>query len=93
MNMSHVISVLQTVLPVLVMLCVGMLCRSRKLISREGVNALKSVVVNITLPAVLLGAFATTRYTLMDIVVPLMMFLVCLTAWALGRVGMKVFRL
>lgn len=91
--MSHVISVLQTVLPVLVMLCVGMLCRSRKLISREGVNALKSVVVNITLPAVLLGAFATTRYTLMDIVVPLMMFLVCLAAWALGRVGMKVFRL
>lgn len=91
--MSHAIAVLQTILPVLVMLVIGMLCRSSGLVSREGVNALKSVVVNITLPAVLLSAFATTRYTLMDVVVPLMMFLVCLAAWALGRAGAKVFKL
>ena len=91
--MGHVTEVLRTVLPVLVMLCVGMLCRRVKLISREGVNALKNVVVNITLPAVLLSAFATTRYTLMDIVVPLLVFLVCLAAWALGRVGAKLFKL
>ena len=91
--MGHVTEVLRTVLPVLVMLCVGMLCRRVKLISREGVNALKNVVVNITLPAVLLSAFATTRYTLMDIVVPLLVFLVCLAAWALGRVGTKLFKL
>ena len=91
--MGHVTEVLRTVLPVLVMLCVGMLCRRVKLISREGVNALKNVVVNITLPAVLLSAFATTRYTLMDVVVPLLVFLVCLAAWALGRVGTKLFKL
>lgn len=91
--MDRVLEVLRTVLPVLVMLGIGMLCRSRKLISREGVNALKSVVVNITLPAVLLSAFATTRYTLMDVVVPLLMFLVCLAAWALGRAAMRVFGL
>ena len=91
--MGHVTEVLRTVLPVLVMLCVGMLCRRVKLISREGVNALKNVVVNITLPAVLLSAFATTRYTLMDVVVPLLVFLVCLAAWALGRVGAKLFKL
>ena len=83
--MNRIMEVLQTVLPVLVMLLIGMLCRSRRLISREGINALKSVVVNITLPAVLLNAFATTRYTLMDVVIPLMMFGVCLLAWALGR--------
>ena len=57
--------VLQTVLPVLLMIGIGMLCRRKNLISREGVNALKSTVVNITLPAVLLKAFATTRYTFM----------------------------
>ena len=82
--MNRTIEALQTVLPVLIMLGIGMLCRSRKLISREGVNALKSVVVNITLPAVLLSAFATTRYTPMDIVIPLLMFLLCLAAWLLG---------
>ncbi len=91
--MSRIMEVLQTVLPVVAMLGIGMLCRSRRLISREGINALKSVVVNITLPAVLLNAFATTRYTLMDVVIPLMMFGVCLLAWALGRLGGRLFRL
>ena len=60
--MARVIEVLQTVLPVVIMLGIGMVCRSRKIISREGIGALKSVVVNIALPAVLLSAFATTKY-------------------------------
>ena len=85
--------VVKTILPVLVMLGIGMLCRTRKLISREGVNALKSVVVNIALPAVLLNAFATTRYTLMDVAIPLMMFGVCLAAWALGRVAARLLKM
>ena len=83
--MNRSIEVLQTVLPVLIMLIIGMICRSRKLISREGISALKSVVVNITLPAVLLKAFAGTSYSFMDVIIPLMMFLVCLAAWALSR--------
>ena len=91
--MNRTIEVLQTVLPVLLMLGIGMLCRARKLISREGVNALKSVVVNIALPAVLLNAFATTRYTLMDVVIPLMMFAVCLAAWAMGKAAGKALKL
>ena len=91
--MNRIMEVLQTVLPVLVMLGIGMLCRSRRLISREGINALKSVVVNITLPAVLLKAFATTQYTFMDIVIPLMMFAVCFIAWALGKTAGKALHL
>lgn len=91
--MDRFIEVLRTVLPVLLMLGIGILCRSRKLISREGINALKSVAVNIALPAVLLSAFATTRYTPMDIAIPLLMFVVCLAAWALGRLGGRLLRL
>jgi len=85
--MNHVIEVLQTVLPVMIMIVIGMLCRSRKLISREGINALKNVVVNITLPAVLLSAFATTKYTVMDIVIPLLVYAACILAWGLGKIG------
>ena len=85
--------VLQTVLPVLLMIGIGMLCRRKNLISREGVNALKSTVVNITLPAVLLKAFATTRYTFMDVVIPLAVFLICLIAWALGRAAGRALKL
>ncbi len=85
--------VIRTILPVVLMLGIGMLCRRRKLISREGVNALKGVVVNIALPAVLLNAFATTRYTLMDVAVPLMMFGVCLAAWALGKAAARLLKM
>ena len=91
--MEKIIGVLQTVLPVIVMLGIGMLCRTKKLISREGINTLKFVVVNITLPAVLLSAFATTRYTWMDIVIPLLMFLVCLAGWAMGKIAAKALHL
>ena len=58
--MNRMIEVLQTVLPVVVMLFIGIQCRSRNIISREGIQALKNVVVNIALPAVLINAFATT---------------------------------
>ena len=91
--MERFVEVLRTVLPVVLMLGIGMLCRTRKLISREGINALKNVAVNIALPAVLLNAFATTRYTPMDVAVPLMMFAVCLAAWALGRLGGRLLKL
>ena len=85
--MNHFVQVLQTVLPVVIMIVIGMFCRSRKLISREGINALKNVVVNITLPAVLLSAFATTKYTLMDIIIPLLIYAACILAWWLGKIG------
>ena len=87
------IQVLQTILPVIVMLAIGIICRKTGLINREGIGALKNVVVNITLPAVLLNAFATTSYTFMDVVVPLLMFAVCFIAWALGKAGGKVLRM
>ena len=83
--MNRVTEIIQTILPVVVVLLTGILCRRKNLISREGINALKNVVVNITLPAVLLAAFATTTYTFMDIVIPVLMFFICLAAWAMGK--------
>ena len=54
--MEKAIAVIQTALPVFLALGLGMLCRSRGFLSREGVDALKKVVINLTLPFVLLGA-------------------------------------
>jgi len=87
------IEVIRTIFPVIVMLVIGIICRRSGMISREGIGALKNVVVNITLPAVLLNAFATTSYTFMDVVVPLLMFAVCFIAWALGRAAGKALRM
>lgn len=75
--MGIVISVLETALPVFVMLVMGMLFRSRNFISREGVDTLKKVVVNLTLPFALFSAFATAQYTASAVVVPVVMYFVC----------------
>ena len=83
--MEHLVGSLRTLLPVVLMLLLGALCRRRQLISREGVQALKTVAVQIALPAVLLHTFAVTRYSLMDVLIPLLMYGVCVAAWAIGR--------
>jgi len=93
MYMERLIQVLQTVLPVILVIVIGILCRSGGKLSREGVNALKSVAVDIALPAVLLNAFATADYSLRSIVIPLIMFLICIAGWALGKASGKMLRM
>ena len=75
--MNTLIVVAQKALPVFVMLALGMLCRKTKMISREGVSAMKAFAVNITLPAVMLSAFATASYSRESLIVPLVIFTVC----------------
>ena len=84
--MGDVISVIQTALPVFLTLALGMLCRQKKFLSREGIDALKKVVLNITLPAVLVNAFATAEYSLSTLVLPVLMYVICCVALALGFV-------
>ena len=72
--MSPVTEALRTILPVGLMLFLGAVCRRKQLISREGIQALKTVAVQIALPAVLLHTFAVTQYSLRDVIIPLMMF-------------------
>ncbi len=83
------IEILNTIVPVLIMLGIGMAARRTKMLSREGVNALKSVVVNITLPAVMLNAFATMKYSVNNIIITAMMFLICLVALYSGKLFAK----
>lgn len=82
--MDKLISVLETALPVFLALVLGMWCRSRQFLTREGIDSLKKVVVNLTLPFVLLNAFATAEYSLAALVLPIMMFVICCVALALG---------
>lgn len=74
--MGIVISVLETALPVFVMLGMGMLCRSRHFLSRSGVDTIKKVVINLTLPFALFSAFATAEYSVSAVVAPAVMFVV-----------------
>lgn len=82
--MNAIIQLLEKVLPVFVMLGLGMLCRRRQLLTREGVNALKNVAVNIALPAVMFSSFAGADYSIRSIIVPLMMFTLCILSLYAG---------
>lgn len=90
--MSGFVAVLETALPVFLALGLGMLCRSKGFLSRDGVDALKKTVLNLTLPFVLLEAFATAEYTAAALLLPLLMFGICCLALGLGYVAVKIFR-
>lgn len=84
------IHVMETALPVFAALAIGMLCRNKGLLSREGVDALKKVVINFTLPFVLVNAFATAEYSLAAILLPVIVFGICCVALALGHFIIRI---
>lgn len=78
------VHVLYTALPVFAALFIGILCRNKNILSREGIDALKKLAVDITLPAVLFSAFATAEYGAKNLLVPLLVFILCIIALCLG---------
>lgn len=82
--MNPMIVILEKALPVFVMLGLGMLCRSKNMLSREGIGAMKTFAVNISLPAVMFSAFATAQYSAESLLIPLVIFLLCVASLALG---------
>ena len=82
--MNTLMTVLEKALPVFVMLALGMLCRQKKVLSREGIAAMKRFAVDITLPAVMFSAFATAQYSAESLMIPLAIFLLCVASLALG---------
>lgn len=91
--MENLIRVLETALPVFVTLGIGMLCRAKGILTRDGVAQLKSVAVNIALTAVLLSSFATAQYSRDSLAVPALMFLLCCVALGLGALLCRLLKL
>lgn len=91
--MDKLISVISTALPVFLALAIGMLCRSKGFLTRDGVDTLKKVVVNLTLPFALFGSFSTAKYTLSSLIVPIVIFVVCCIMLALGFLWVKASKL
>ena len=88
--MEKLISVISTALPVFLALAIGMLCRSRGFLTREGVDTLKKVIVNLTLPFVLFHSFATAEYSLSSLILPVIIFIICTLMLALGFLWVKL---
>ena len=69
------LQVIQMVLPVLIMIGVGYLCKRTQIISAEGLRGLKSLLGEILLPVMLFNAFFTASYSLRVVVIFLAVFL------------------
>lgn len=91
--MTTLIRVLETALPVLAALLLGMFCREKQFLTRDGIEALKKVVINLTLPFVLVNAFATAEYSFTTLLQPLLVFLLCCAGLVLGRVFSRLLKL
>lgn len=81
--------VLTTVLPVAAMIALGALARRTRLVTREGIGAMQILVMKVTLPAVLFGAFYRANYTLNVALVVILMFGCSLAAWGLGALARR----
>lgn len=57
------LQVVQMVLPIVVLLGLGMVCRRKRIFDMNGLAGLKAVVGDICLPVVLFNAFFTARYS------------------------------
>ena len=88
--MDKLITILQTALPVFLALGVGVFARKTQFLARDSIDAMKKLVINITLPFVLLSAFASADYNKAALVLPTMVFLLCCVALALGFVVLRM---
>lgn len=89
--MKNAAFILSSLVPVLLMLGIGVLCRRLSVFNRDGIDTIKKMVVNICLPAVLVHAFATMEYSLSNVLFSVLMFVFCIAAWAAGSLFKKHF--
>ena len=82
--------VLVAVIPVLVMITIGVLCRHAHLVSRVGVTDLKQIVVKIMLPVAIFQALGTAEYTVQTIAI-IAMFLAVIIISFLAGFGLRYF--
>lgn len=78
------LSILQMVLPVLLMIALGYMCKRRGWFDEGGLKGIKAVVGKITLPVVLFNAFFTADYTATTLVTFAAVFLSLGAALAIG---------
>ena len=90
--MEKVLSVIAVIMPILGAMYLGMLCRKKKFLTREGVDALKKVIINLTLPFALFASFATAEYTLNSLIVPVIMYVICTVMLGLGFLVIRISR-
>lgn len=78
--------ILEIILPVLVMLLLGILCRSLKLLNKSGIDNMKRLVTDIMLPVAIFNALATAHYSIETGKLILVMFVMLMVSFGTGYI-------
>lgn len=78
-------SLLQVILPVIIMLIVGIICREKKLIRPEGIEGFQALVMNFTLPISLFYTFYRASIKADTVIFPVTFFVVTAGGIFAGR--------
>ena len=86
MESEKELKVLEIVMPVLVMICLGMFCKKKKLLTPKGIEDMKILVTQIMLPAAIFHALATAEYNRKTGILVGIMFVMLLVSFLAGFV-------
>ena len=78
-------SLLQVILPVIIMLIIGIICREKKLIRPEEIEGLQALVMNFTLPISLFYTFYRASIKADTVIFPVTFFIVTAGGIFAGR--------
>lgn len=82
--MDKLLNVAVAIIPVLITLLIGYIIKQKNIISLNGIGAIKLLVLNITLPAVLFNAYLTIDYDVNAGIIAVTMYAICALALAVG---------
>ena len=83
-------SLSQVILPVIIMLIIGIICREKKLIRPEGIEGLQALVMNFTLPISLFYIFYRASIKADTVIFPVIFFVVTAGGIFAGRLLCKL---
>lgn len=90
--MTQLVTILKTILPVLALLSVGTLCKRAKILTQEGVDGIKSLVIKVMLPIVQFRAFSRIAVGTDTLLIAVGIFIVCILGLLAGSLVGKVFK-
>ena len=82
--MSNILQVLEMVLPVLIMIGLGKLCKEKNIFDNNGLAGIKGFISKIAIPVMLFSAFYSVQYTLKTALLFIVMIAVCGLALGAG---------
>lgn len=76
--------ILSVVIPVVLTVILGMVCRQAHILSESDISAAKKIAVNITLPAVSFSAYLNADYSPQNLLIPFWVLICCCAMLGMG---------